>query len=112
MSLIVHSGKVLDGSTALGIGATFSTQPVNIAGRKNQTINVSVDKAIKYDVQVSFDSEDDADFMPTADNGIAVADANASVINVNYTANFMRLFLHDNVAISHPVCDIHSQPNV
>lgn len=111
MSLIVDGGRVMDGSVTVTHGADTSTQIVAMATRKQQTVAITTDKALTYDVYISMNTEDDADFVKATSAPVALIDGATSVVNYDYSCNFMKLVLHGGVADSLPVVDILTQPN-
>ena len=111
MAQLVGSARVMDGTVSVALGTPQTSQSVNIQGRDKQTVRVSVDKQIKVDIQVSFGSDKDADFVTTSDNGVNIPDGSDLVLNLNYSANFMRLNFHDNASASLLTADIHAQQN-
>jgi hypothetical protein len=111
MSLIVEGGKVLDGTVIVPATETIVTQPVAMAGRKQQTISVQTDKALTFDVQISMGKEGDDDYVTTGESGLVVGDNQVLVVDTNHSCNFMRIVLHGGAADALPVAGILTQPN-
>lgn len=114
MSLLVGSGVIVaPGGLAQVNGANYTSQIIDIAGRKNLTMSVGSDVAITYDLLISLSGILDADFATTEYTAIAVGAAQVSVVTADVSANYAKIVIHNaSGSTAHPFVSVSTQPNV